>query len=155
MSPTTLKTKSPLTTTDSTTTTIDSTTTKDDDSSSVSADETIKGPKKSFDTASISTVSTIGYQGNVVTVVDVHRYTDKNVDRTEIERQEFGQSPPPIIDISFVDKRRRGSDKFNDDESSIMSEDGTTENYSDEERHNSILSIPSSINRFGGCSLIM
>ena len=123
---------------------------KDADSSSVSADETIRTQKKSFDTASISTVSTIRSQRNVVTVADVHKYIDnKNMDGMEFnEQQDFGLNPP-IIDISFADMRRQSNDNLNDDKSSIMSEDGTTENYSDEERQNSIMSIPSSVNRSG------
>jgi len=92
--------------------------------------ETFVG-KISIDDDSISSVSTIDYQPCVITTAEIHRQIDD------------------------AEKNHRHVGKINrhvdvDDTESEFSEAGTTESYSDDdnERRNSIHSIPSSLTRY-------
>ena len=87
--------------------------------------------KISIDDDSISSVSTIDYQPCVITTAEIHRQIDD------------------------AEKNHRHVGKINrhvdvDDTESEFSEAGTTESYSDDddERRNSIHSIPSSLTRY-------
>ncbi len=114
-------------------------TSKDNKDDSISVDKTsttsveTKQPlsaKNSFDTESVSTVSTIDYQSRVITVAEIHRHVD-NVDNK-------------YLDENYNERRY----EMDAEMSSEMSEDGTTETMSDDDDHQrSINSMASSLNR--------
>jgi hypothetical protein len=104
--------------------------------------------KNSFDTESVSTVSTIDYQSRVITVAEIHRHVD-NVDNKHMNEnlRQAVSNRKTDFDENYND--RRGQRRYDNDEtSSEISEDGTTETLSDDDDHQrSINSMASSLNR--------
>ena len=131
-------------------------TSKDNKDDSISVDKTSNtsvdtkrqlSAKNSFDTESVSTVSTIDYQSRVITVAEIHRHVD-NVDNKHLD-ENLRQNANNNIRKTDVDENYNERRRYDVEEtSSEMSEDGTTETLSEDDDHQrSVNSMASSLNR--------
>ena len=130
-------------------------TSKDNKDDSISVDKTSNtsvdtkrqlSAKNSFDTESVSTVSTIDYQSRVITVAEIHRHVD-NVDNKHLD-ENLRQNANNNIRKTDVDENYNERRYDVEETSSEMSEDGTTETLSEDDDHQrSVNSMASSLNR--------